>query len=184
MPYEDALNKAWTDLDNSAAACESYSVSLLNDIYEVRRRERQIMSLACNVPAKDHVSIMILHYLIGIRKNGYIPTGEWISFKAIEGGATYYPAYRSSVIKPLLRKYGSRPKDLLSAIERFKAKKLSSGDAAIEIETFPDVLVRIILWGPDSEFGAEASILYDRNITHIYQMEGITVFSQFIVHNL
>ncbi len=183
MPYEDALNRAWKTL-NGLSACEVHSVSFLSDMYEVNLKARGILSNSCNAPAKDYVAILLLHYLIGTLKNGYLPSGEWISFKGIEGGATYYPAYRNSVVKPLLKKYGSRPKDILSAIERFKARQLDLGDASVEIETFPDVLIRIVLWGQDAEFGPEATILYDKDITRIYTMEDITVFSQFIVHNL
>src|SRR3989338_3330403 len=180
MPYADALEKGWENLERLSET-DVYTVPLLGDTYELNIKDKASFSNSCNAPTKDYVTILLLHYLIGLLKNCYSPSGEWISFKGIEGGDTYYPAYRSSVVKPLLKKYGSRPKDLLNVSERFKTRRIETGDAGIELETFPDVWGRVILWAPDSEFGPEATILYDKNITQIYAMEDITVFSQFIV---
>lgn len=185
MPYETAVKKAWETLEDLSEARTAYEVVLLGDRYDVNLKDKSIFSDSCNVPAKEYLALLILHYLIGSLKGGYIPSGEWISFKDIEGGEIYYPAYRNSVIERLLRKYGEKPENLLSALERFKGNKIEGlADAAIEVETFLNVKVRIALWKGDEEFGPEASILYDRNLTRIYTMEDITVFSHFIVGNL
>lgn len=185
MPYETAVKKAWETLEDLSEARTTYEVVLLGDRYDVNLKDKSIFSDSCNVPAKEYLALLILHYLIGSLKGGYIPSGEWISFKDIEGGEIYYPAYRNSVIERLLRKYGEKPENLLSALERFKGNKIEGlADAAIEVETFLNVKVRIALWKGDEEFGPEASILYDRNLTRIYTMEDITVFSHFIVGNL
>lgn len=183
MAYDTAIKMAWEDLEKLSARpkCE---VALLGDTYEIDLKTRQVFSNSCNVPAKEYLTILLLHYLIGSLKNIYIPSGLWISFKEIEGGEIYYPAFRKSVLEPLLRKYGKAPENLFRASERFKGERIDSPDAAVEIETFPDVRLRIILWKADEEFGPEASILFDKNLTKIYTMEDITVFSHFIVSNL
>jgi hypothetical protein len=183
MTYETAVKKAWQGLGNLADDSQ-YAVNLLGDTYTVNLNDQTVFSNSCNVPAKEYLTLLILHYLIGSLKGNYIPSDEWVSFKEIEGGEIYYPAYRNSVIKPLLRKYGEHPENILAALERFKGRKVDISDAAIEIETFPEVKVRIVLWKADEEFGPEASILYDKNLSAIYTMEDITVFSHFIVGNL
>ena len=183
MTYEAAVKKAWKNLESLAESAR-YAVNLLGDTYTVNLDDKTVLSDSCNVPAKEYLALLILHYLIGSLKGGYVPSDEWVSFKEIEGGEIYYPAYRNSVIEPLLRKYGRHPENILAAIERFKGRRLDISDAAIEVETFPEVKIRVVLWKADEEFGPEASILYDKNLTKIYTMEDITVFSHFIVGNL
>lgn len=183
MGYEAALTKAWTDFLNIASG-ERYSVALLKDTYEIIPKDKRIYSLSCNMPAGTYLTIMILHYLTGTLKNAYSPSGEWISFKEVEGGTVYYPAFRESVIKPLIKKYGDNATGLFHLAQRFNARKIEMGDAAIEIETFPNVMVRIVLWSGDDEFGPDATILFDKNLTRIYSMEDIHIFLQYIVRNL
>ena len=183
MPYQTAITKAWEDLEKLSDN-QKWTVALLGDSYEIGLKDRQVLSNSCNVPAKDHVVILLLHYIIATFKNKYIPSGEWISFKEIGGGEIYYPAFKEAVIKPILRKYGTHPENLFSILERFKGEKIESTGAGIEIVTFPEVKVRIIVWAGDEEFGPEASLLFDKSLAKIYTMEDITVLSHFIVGNI
>ena len=183
MPYTVALEKAWKDLEMISSS-DKYNVSLLVDTYDLDIKERKIFSNSCNIPAREYLAILILHYLIGSLKNTYVPSGEWISFKQIEGGETYYQAFHKGVIEPLLRKYGKHPEGIFSALERFRGEKVDVSDTAIEIITFPEIKVRIILYQGDEEFEPEANILFDRGLTKIYSMEDITVFFHFIVGSI
>lgn len=183
MPYTIALEKAWKDLEMISSS-DKYSVSLLVDTYDVDIKEKRIFSNSCNIPAREYLAILILHYLIGSLKNTYVPSGEWISFKQIEGGETYYPAFHKGVIEPLLRKYGKNPRGIFSALERLGGEKIDICETAIEITTFPEIKVRIVLYEADEEFEPEANILFDRALTKIYSMEDITVFFHFIVGSI
>jgi hypothetical protein len=183
MTYEAAVLKGWTELAGLSAE-KRYTVPFLGDTYEMDLARKSASSLSCNVPTKDHLTIILLHYIIGSLKNKYSPCGEWVSFKDIEGGEFYYPAYRESVINPLLRKYGEKPEELLVVLGRFKGRKIGEGDVGVELETFEGLDIKVILWKGDEEFGPEATMLYDRNITTIFSMEDIVVFSRFITHSL
>ncbi len=183
MVYEAAFKRAWEDLEKIADS-PSYNVKLMGDTYEVKVKDKQVFSNSCNIPAKEYLAILILHYLIGSLEIRYAPCGEWVSFKDIEGGEIYYPAYKEGVIDHLLKKYGRHPEGLLSVLERFEGNKIDTSDAAIEIVTFPDVRVRLIVWKADEEFAPEATILFDKNLPKLYTMEDITVFSHYIVNNI
>jgi hypothetical protein len=183
MTYEAAIIRGWEELAGLSDK-DRHEAHFMGDTYEIDLARKSASSVSCNTPAKDHLTIILLHYLIGSFKEGYAPGGEWVSFKDIEGGEFYYPAYRESVIKPLLRKYGQKPEALLEALGRFKGKKIAEGDIGMELETFPGLYVKVILWKGDDEFGPEATMLYDRNITRIFTMEDVVVFSRFITHNL
>jgi len=183
MTYEAAIAKAWEAFD-AVASSDLTTVTFLADTYEVRRNERKVVSVSCGTPAKEQLGILILHTIAGSLRGHFSPSGQWISFKEIEGGSFYYSAFREGTISPLLRKYGASPERILDVLGRFRGKRIEGGDAAIELVTFPDVSVRIILWRGDDEVGPEATMLFDRNITKIYPMEDVAVFSRVVVHQL
>lgn len=183
MSHTAALEKAWKDLEMLSPG-DRHEVKLLTDTYDVNIKERKIFSNSCNIPAREYLAILILHYLIGSLKNTYVPSGEWISFKQIEGGETYFPAFHKGVIEPLLRKYGKHPEGIFSALDRLGAEKIDISDTAIEVTAFPEIRVRIIMYKGDDEFEPEANILFDRSLAKIYSMEDITVFFHFIVSSL
>lgn len=103
MSYKQALEKVCGELSNLAEE-RNPSVKLLADKYDVDLQKRSVFSTSCNAPAKDHISIIILHYLIQTLKLKILPkaTGKWISFRQLEGGEGYYPAFKKRAIDPII----------------------------------------------------------------------------------
>lgn len=185
MSYKQALEKAWGELSNLAEE-RNLSVKLLADKYDVDLGKQSVFSTSCNVPAKAHISIIILHYLTQRLKLKILPkpTGKWISFKQLEGGEGYYPAFRKRAIDPILRKYGSNPEALFEATERFCAKRVQTGDVGIVLEVFENVPVLITIWKADEEFGPEVNINFDESISKIFCTEDIAVLTELTAHLL
>jgi hypothetical protein len=183
MTYDAALAKAWQELENLKQE-RSYSISFLADTYDIDLDERRVLSLSCNAPAKTHLSILILHYLI--RRIEGLPSllGEWISFKELDGGEIYYPTYRKRVIETILRKYKNQPESLSALLERFKARKEKLADVAIVLETFEGVPLLLTLWKGDDEFGSEANVLFDKSIKDIFCTEDITILAEVVAHSI
>jgi len=179
MGYEIAINKAWEELDKLSKD-KTLSLKFLADEYDVDLENRKVLSLACNVPAKDFTAIIILHYLIQKLRGLPKLTGEWLSFKELSGVEGYLPAFRKRSIEPIIRKYGQHPETILSVLERLPAKKVNQGDVGIVLETFVGVPVLITLWRGDDEFGPEANILFDKSITKIFCTEDIVVLAGII----
>ena len=46
---------------------------------------------------------------------------------------------------------------------------------AVEVETFPGVIVRILFWRSDEDLPADATMLFDRALAQILTMEDLTV---------
>jgi len=138
------------------------------------------MSLSCNVAAKDFTSILILHYLV--KKLNGLPalTGEWLDFKTLSGIEGYKAAFRQRVIEPIVRKYGKNPEALLSVLDRFPGKRVDQADIGIVVKAFEGVAAMILFWRQDEEFSAEANMLFDRSITHIFCTEDIVVLGGMI----
>jgi len=179
MGYEIALDKAWRELEPLCPE-RRLSVRFMAEEYAVDLRGRLVLTASCNALSKDFVSVLILHYLI--RKVKGLPpiTGEWCDFKELAAVEGYYSAFRGRAIEPVIRKYGNHPDAILSVLERLPGRRVAQGDIGICLDAFDNVPALILLWRPDEEFGPEANILFDRNITRIFCTEDIVVLAGFI----
>ncbi|MBN2119510.1 MAG: DUF3786 domain-containing protein [Candidatus Omnitrophica bacterium] len=183
MSYDLALAKSWLDLEGWTKE-KKFSVSLLADEYEIDAQEKRILSLSCNAPSKDYLSVLILHYLIKELKGLPALSGEWISFKELAGGEGYFTAFKKRVIDPIARKYGSNPRALFDLSKRFKVKKSELAPAGVELEVLKNVSFLITVEAADDEFGASANLLFDKNIKDVFCTEDVTVLAEFVAHNI
>jgi len=183
MPYDVALNKAWEELENSTKD-SIVSVRFLADEYTVNVKDKKVLSLSCNVPVKDFLVILILHYLV--KKSKGLPkiTGEWIDFRELDGGQGYYSNFKKRVLKIVIKKYGTNPESLVSLISRFKAKRVELADVAICLEPLEGSPILVQAWKGDDEFSPEANILFDKNIKDIFCTEDIVILSEFLAHSI
>lgn len=182
MEYKLSLEKAWADLLELTEE-KSFSVKFLSDSYDIDVDDRTITSLSCNIPAPEHLAILILHYQAKkLRlKELPCPTGEWINFNQLEGGLGYYPAFKKRTIDQIVRKYGSNPDALLNLGERFPIEKV---DIGVIIYTFEEIPLLVTMSRADEEFDADANIVFDRNISKIFCMEDVVVLTEAVVHLL
>jgi len=183
MGYEIAINKAWDELIKLSSP-ESLEAKFLADTYSVDLKNRRILSLACNVPAKEFFAILILHYLAQDVKGLPPVTGEWLTFRELSGIEGYYPAFRKRAVEPVIRKYGDNPEGLLSVLGRLPAKKVGGADVSIVIDAFKGVPVLVKLWHRDEDFAPDANILFDSSVTKIFCTEDIVVLAGIVASNL
>jgi len=183
MSYAAALQKGWEDLSKLNSG-KVLTVKFLADEYTVDFAEKKVLSLSCNVPAKDFAVILLLHYLAHKLKGLPLLTNEWMGFKELSGVEGYYSAFRNRAIEPIIRKYGGHPEGVLAALDRLPAKRVDQGDVGIVLEAFEGVPVLITLWRSDDEFGPEVNMLFDKSITRIFCTEDIVVLAGFIASQL
>ena len=183
MGYEVALLKAWLELENTTKD-KTLSIKFLADEYSIDLENKRVLSLSCNVPAKEYIGILILHYLIQKFKGLPFITGDWIAFRQLEGGLGYYPTFKKRVIATITRKYGSKPDELLKLTERFDAHRIELADISVVVEVLESVPILIELWKGDDEFGPEVNVLYDKSIKDIFCTEDIVVLSEVLAHSI
>lgn len=179
MGYEVALENAWKKLEEAPKG-GSFSIKFLADEYTVNLDLKQILSLSCNIPPHEHISILILHYLV--KKLSGLPkvTGNWISFSDLAGGKGYFDAFKKRALEPIRRKYGRAPKALSNCLERLPGEKTQYGDCAVIIHAFENVPVLITVTGEDEEFPAEANLLFDSSIEKILCTEDVVVLADIV----
>ena len=66
----------------------------------------------------------------------------------------------------------------------YKGEVVKGGDIAIELETFPEVFIRIVIWRGEDEIPPEATILFDRSLTDVLTTEDIAVFLDSVVQRI
>jgi hypothetical protein len=177
--YKIALDISWERL-KTLTDKSSFEISFMGDSYLIDEGSRSISSLSCNTPAREDLSVLLLHYLLSDLKGIPPLKGEWVSFKDVPEGAFYYSAYRKRAIEPIIRKYGNNPDAVLDAIGRLNAKRINIGDIGLEFNVFDKVPVVVSLYRKDEEFDADANILFDANIAEIFPTEDIAVLGGII----
>ncbi|NOX97294.1 MAG: DUF3786 domain-containing protein [Nitrospirae bacterium] len=112
---------------------DKFEVPFLADTYIIDRENQKV--LRDKAEAGDYFSILILHYLIGVKD---IPlSGKILSFKNLPSGRFYFSAFRQRSLQPLIETFGKRPGSLLAAGEALGAEKFAQGDAGITVKVFP-----------------------------------------------
>jgi len=183
MSYEIAINIAWNELAKLNPQ-GNLLVKFLADEYSIDLQAKRVLSLSCNVPAKDFEVILILHYLIQKLKGLPQVRGEWLTFREFSRIEGYYDAFRKRAIEPIVRKYGRNPEGILTTLGQLPAKKAEGGDLGIIVEAFEGVPVLIKLWKADEEFGPDANMYFDASITHIFCIEDIVVLAGIVAASL
>ena len=185
MGYGQTLEKAWQELSGLTDK-RRLSAAMLSDNYDLDMDNRTAVSSSCNIPSKDHITILLLHYLISKLKMGTLPppSGDWMGFNQLEGGDAYYPAFRKRTIGHVIKKYGADPGALLKVSDRIPIKEVDRGDIGVIVQALEGVPILITMEKQDEEFGPDANILFDRSIQQIFCTEDIVVLTEFVVHSL
>lgn len=184
MGYEIALSIAWDEILKLSLPSE-HIVPFLNRVYEVKLGDRAIICQKTGKPAEDYLALLILHYILGLSKYGYRPSGDWISFKDIWGGDSYFPAYRKNTIRPIIEMLQKDPELLLkNMVEKLKGKIVDGCDVSVELASFPDIFIRILIWSGDDEFLPEATMLFDSALADILTTEDIAVLLDCIAQTI
>ncbi|MBA3053156.1 DUF3786 domain-containing protein [bacterium] len=183
MGYNAALDKAYNRL-GEISDINNVSVGFFADEYVADIEKRTLTDADSGKIVPDFIAVLILHYLI--KKIEGLPeeTGKWISFKEMDGGEIYYPAFRKRAVEPVIRKYGANPEGLLLSIDRLGASNESAGDCSIKIYPLEGVPVLITVFGQDDEFPAEASVLFDRSIKNIFATEDAAVLAGLVASKI
>jgi hypothetical protein len=175
MGYEISLGLAWDELEQISHSGKC-GVRLLDEDYLVFVSLRKVLHKTSGQEAEEMRTVLLLHYLLGIKKHGFFPTGEWISFRQLEGGPVFWPAFEESSLVPLARGFQECPEGLIAnLLQRLGGKIIQGGDVAVEVAAFQGILVRMIFWKGDSDLPPAVTMLFDRGLTGIYSTEDITV---------
>ncbi len=117
--------------------------------------------------------VLILHYLDGAG-NAQL-ANRLVTFREFEGGALYFPAFKTRAIDPIVREFSSKP-DLLRHIgDALRAEPTGVGSVGFKAHFFPKMPVAVTLWLGDEEVPPSANLLFDANAGKILPTEDLSV---------
>jgi hypothetical protein len=142
---------------------QRYVITMLNTEYAVNVADKEIFSVQTDSQRREAgfpEQLCILAYLINAKD---LPVAnELVKAETFPGGQFFFRGNHSLPTKKLEEVFGECPEWLYRSIEKFGAKRCEFGDSSIELYILPRVPITIIIWRGDDEFGARASILFDR----------------------
>lgn len=157
-----------------------FSLIFLNEEYEIYYPHGMII-LKDNNKEKMYKDIdmifnkmMILSYLCRCTKSPR--TDKWVPYRDLDGVGDAYNGFALRGINKIKQYFSSEGELFLKAGIELGGKKINYGDVGIEINIFPNVPVRLILFEEDEEFKSDANILYDYSATkelHIEDLAGL-----------
>ncbi|MBP7738720.1 MAG: DUF3786 domain-containing protein [Spirochaetes bacterium] len=122
--------------------------------------------------------ILALHYLV--RANGAPARCDQVTFKQLEGGLGYYPAFERRSITPLLEAFGNDMDRLMETGLAAGGIRSSLGDHGLLFRAFPKVDVTFLFWKGDDEFPPSGSVVFDSSISGYLSTEDVAVLCNMI----
>jgi hypothetical protein len=142
---------------------------------ELRLPEFQLVRADNGKPVKVADRILILHYLLcNLPIN---PTDELLSFRQMDSGQFYWPAFLARSVKPLVGRIGNDLDLLRKNLSRFDWEPSPYSDFSARIQAVGKVYVTLIYRLGDDEFPPSADLLFDTSIKRVYCTEDAAVLA-------
>lgn len=131
----------------------------------------------------NHWRFLTLQYLWGAKDIN--PEGEFISYKELENGHVFYPAFFRESISPLANGLTHKPApNILAACQVLGSVYQGKADISAEFYFFPKFPVHLSLWLYDEEIGGSANLLFDRTANQFLHTEDIAMVGQLVSYFL
>lgn len=164
---------------------DRYVVTLLNIDYVVNLSDRNIY------PARPGSSpetvefieqLCILAYMINAQD---LPVAnKLVKPDTLPGGQFFFRGLHSLPTEKLEKAFGEHPEGLYDASEQFGAKRCEYGDASIELYVLPRIPLTMVIWRRCEEFGARASILFDKTASAQLPLDALWAAANLTVNAL
>ncbi|MBF7096396.1 DUF3786 domain-containing protein [Alkalibacter mobilis] len=149
-----------------------FEIHIMGEKYKVSWPDGIIRDQSGDVVDSYVIGILVLRFL----GNGvHVPLEEkCITYKEIPDGQIYYPNFKKRTLDKLAEKFQEN-KDLFRFADPNKFRKTKTGDDGREFMIVDHVPMTFICWLGDDEFGPEANILFDQNISNYFNAEDLAV---------
>ncbi len=110
--------------------------------------------------------------------------GKLSTLREFEGGALYYPVFKSRAIDVIVKTFGAAPDLLRRAGEALRAEPVKMGDVGFRVHFFPKLPIVVVLWLGDEEVSASANILFDESAGKILPTEDLSAAAEALAQRL
>lgn len=164
-----------------------FKLSFLGSAYEISYPDFEVRHLEDDrryYPLEEmiYAKILTIRFLIsGCTSKG---SGNYKTYREMPWGEVYLRQFDGRCIKRFAFSYGNRLSDFHKIMQHIEAVPVKHGDAAYEIEIFPNYFVQMILWEGDDEFPPSSQILFSDNFPISFQAEDMAVMGDVIIGSM
>lgn len=166
---------------------KAFTLTMLGTQYQITFPDFQVSHTADDkgfypLESMIYAKILTIRFLLhGMNSKG---SGAYKTYREMPWGEVYLRQFDGRCIKRLAFTYGMRLAAFSSIMEHLKALPVKHGDAAYEVEIFPEYKIQLILWEGDEEFPPSSQILFSDNFPVAFQAEDMAVMGDVIIGSL
>jgi hypothetical protein len=179
--HQIAEGSGCNDLPDS----NQFGLLMLGHEYTIAVSQRRIFVVSENdqkTEASFLEQLCILAYLLNASNRPL--AGKLVTADKLEAGQFFFRGPHALPTDKLEDAFGNDPSGLLNAGMKCGAKKVSYGDAAVELLALPKIPIVFVLWGADEEFSARASVLFDETAAQQIPLDALGVLVDLAVKML
>jgi len=157
----DVCRRAEADFDKAAGY---YVLPMFNERVFISPEQRKIWgeSRLVDLILNELVNYSILSVLWYLIHAKDVPlAGNLINPRELGGGLIFTSGSHILPLNKLVDKYACNVQSFIQRGFKHGAKRLSYGDACVQLFPFPRVPIVLLIWKRDEEFPARADILFD-----------------------
>jgi hypothetical protein len=133
---------------------------VLGDDYKITPRQKTVERVGDGgFSASIDFKVMVLTYLISAKEIEL--SRKLVQCNQLRGGDSFFRGTHSLPLHELESRFGCSPGAFEEACLRLDGRKVSYGDASVEIRALPRLPLTFVLWAADEEFPARVSVLFD-----------------------
>lgn len=166
---------------------QAFTLVFLGTAYQITHPDFTVTHIADDrgyYPLEEMVyaRILTIRFLLhGAASEG---TGKFKTYREMPWGEVYLRQFDGRCIKRLAFSYGNRLNDFRAIMEHIHALSVNHGDAAYQVEIYPNYRIQMILWEGDDEFPPSSQILFSDNFPVSFQAEDMAVMGDVIIGSL
>jgi hypothetical protein len=176
----EELKREITTIDLSAAA-ERLGEKFSNDKLTINCLGKDFSvdaegNIFTDIHVHSWITIPVLNYIID--GAGVPVSGEWVPFRELEGGKTWYRLFGQRCEKPLKKvadTYTDLFEDMIQLFNGRQVEKHYASDISLVLHPLPKVPILLCYWKPEPEDGLESNlnIFFDSTAEKNLKIESI-----------
>lgn len=150
----------------------AFNVTCLDHPFTVSYPEGIVKFRNTDLEPTFALQIIMINYLS--RADNTPLTYQYVPYRDMAGGNTYYGAFEKTAIRPIAQAFGHHPEKLIDAAAPFGGIPYTSRSGiAVMLYLLPRVPLLYKVWPGDDEFPAQANILLDSSTNHYLHTEDV-----------
>lgn len=119
--------------------------------------------ISADIHVNPWVTIPVLNYVL--QSKGLPVAGEWVSFRELPSGRSWYPLFAQRCEKPMKEVADGYPNLFADMLDIFDGRQIESqfkSDISIVLHPLPKLPLLVCYWKPEEELESSLHLFFDR----------------------